>query len=176
MKSVDGFPNLILRQARHDELPVIWRIIQQAIEQRRQDGSGQWQDGYPNENTINHDIQRGYGHVLLNEGAIIAYAAVIFDKEPAYEALAGNWLTTGDYVNIHRIAVANSVKGKGIATSLLALLEQLVVNREIYSIKIDTNFDNSPMLRILTKHGYSYCGEVQYRGTARKAFEKVLGK
>ncbi|MFT4092143.1 MAG: hypothetical protein QM640_00795 [Niabella sp.] len=41
---------------------------------------------------------------------------------------------------------------------------------------VDTNFDNAPMLHILNKLGYIYCGEVFFRGAARKAFEKVLEK
>ncbi len=39
---------------------------------------------------------------------------------------------------------------------------------------MDTNFDNTPMLRILEKLGYTYCGEVYFRGSARRAYEKVL--
>jgi hypothetical protein len=30
------------------------------------------------------------------------------------------------------------------------------------------------MLRVLEKLGYVYCGEVYFRGSARKAFEKKL--
>jgi GNAT superfamily N-acetyltransferase len=175
MRNVDE-SQLILRKARISELPIIWNIIQQAIEQRRQDGSTQWQDGYPNESTITNDIERGYGHVLSNGGAILAYAAIIFDKEPAYEVLKGDWLTNDNYVNVHRVAVVNSGKGKGIATRLFTFAEQLAIDRHVYSIKIDTNFDNKPMLRILDKLGYTYCGEVHYDGSPRKAFEKTLGK
>ena len=43
---------MILRKAAFSELPIIWDILQQAIEQRKQDGSEQWQDGYPNERGI----------------------------------------------------------------------------------------------------------------------------
>ena len=50
----------------------------------------------------------------------------------------------------------------------------VTLESNVYSIKVDTNFDNVPMLRILDKLGYVYCGEVFFRGSARKAFEKVL--
>ncbi|MNL81273.1 hypothetical protein D3C87_2083320 [compost metagenome] len=46
----------------------------------------------------------------------------------------------------------------------------------VYSVKADTNFDNPGMLNIFAKMGYQYCGEVYFRGSARKAFEKVLDK
>ncbi len=173
-KSVGGFAELALRCAQPADSPAIWAIIQQAIEQRRRDGSDQWQDGYPNADTIDRDIQRGYGQVLLRDGHIVAYAAVIFDRDPAYDTIEGHWLTTGEYVNIHRVAVASAAKGSGMAKSLLRLVEGLVVGRGVHSIKIDTNFDNGPMLAVLDKLGYSYCGEVLMRGAYRKAFEKVL--
>ncbi|MFJ1442200.1 hypothetical protein ACILFQ_09880 [Capnocytophaga canimorsus] len=42
------------------------------------------------------------------------------------------------------------------------------------SIKIDTNFDNYAMLKVLEKAKYTYCGTVYFRGTPRMAFEKLL--
>jgi hypothetical protein len=41
---------------------------------------------------------------------------------------------------------------------------------------VDTNFDNLPMLNIFEKLGYTYCGEVYFRGSARRAYEKVLDR
>jgi hypothetical protein len=36
------------RKATPPEIPQIWDILQQAIIRRKNDGSNQWQDGYPN--------------------------------------------------------------------------------------------------------------------------------
>ena len=165
-----------LRKANHSEIPAIWEILQQAIEQRRLDGSQQWQDGYPNPETIANDIKNGHGFVLIDNEEVIAYAAIIFEPEPAYEEIVGKWLTNGEYVVIHRVAVSNTVKGKGIATRLFQLIEQLSIENKVYSIKVDTNFDNIPMLKIMDRLDYTYCGEVFFRGSARRAYEKVLPK
>ncbi|KAF2342714.1 GNAT family N-acetyltransferase [Flavobacterium tistrianum] len=165
---------LSLRKANLSEIPQIWEILQDAIEQRRLDGSSQWQDGYPNELSIKSDIENGYGYVFTEDESILAYAAIIFDKEPAYENIEGKWLTDGDYTVVHRVAVSKLAKGKGIATKLFESIEGLSVENKIYSIKVDTNFDNTPMLKILDRLKYTYCGEVYFRGSARKAFEKRL--
>lgn len=164
----------ILRKAALSEVPQIWNILQDAIEQRRQDGSTQWQDGYPNELTIQNDIKNGYAYVLTENESILCYAAIIFDKEPAYEEIQGKWLTNGDYAVVHRVAASKLAKGKGIATTLFKNIEDICLTNNIYSIKVDTNFDNIPMLKILDKLNYTYCGEVFFRGSARKAFEKKL--
>lgn len=165
---------LSLRKANLSEIPQIWSILQDAIEQRRLDGSTQWQDGYPNELSIENDIKNGYAYVLTENESILCYAAIIFDKEPAYETIEGKWLTNEDYVVVHRVAVSKLAKGKGIATKLFESIEGLSVENNVYSIKVDTNFDNIPMLKILDRLKYTYCGEVYFRGSARRAYEKAL--
>lgn len=167
---------MILRKATLAEIPIIWLILQQAIEQRRKDGSNQWQNGYPNEQTIHDDIDNGYGYVLVENEEIISYGAIIFGIEPAYNELKGKWLTNDDYVVVHRVATSEALKGKGIATHLFKLIENICIEQNVYSIKVDTNFDNIPMIKILNKLGYTYCGEVLYNGFPRKAYEKVLSK
>jgi GNAT superfamily N-acetyltransferase len=166
---------MILRKADFSETHVIWTILQQAIEQRKQDGSDQWQNGYPNEETVRDDINNGYGYVLLDDNVISAYAAILFGIEPAYQNIKGKWLTNGDYVAVHRVATSNAVKGKGVATLLFKMIEDLCLKQNVFSIKVDTNFDNLPMLKILDKLGYTYCGEIFFSGASRKAYEKVLG-
>jgi len=165
---------LQLRKATLSEVPQIWEILQDAIEQRRLEGSKQWQDGYPNELSIENDIHNGYGYVLTENESILCYAAIIFDKEPAYEDIEGKWLTNGDYVVVHRVAVSKLAKGKGIATKLFQKIEDVAVQQKVYSIKVDTNYDNIAMLKILDKLDYTYCGEVYFRGSARRAYEKKL--
>ena len=167
---------MILRKANLTELPLIWSIIQQAIEQRKQDGSKQWQNGYPNELVIEQDIANSQAFVLIENQKIIAYSALIFGIEPAYTEIEGDWLTDDDYAIVHRVAVADSAKGKGIATLLFKMIENLCIKNKVYSIKVDTNYDNVPMLKILENLNYTYCGIVQFTGGSRKAYEKVLHK
>jgi GNAT superfamily N-acetyltransferase len=166
---------MTLRKANLSEAPAIWSILQQAIAQRKQDGSTQWQNGYPNPDSVHEDITNGYAYVLIDKDVIVAYAAIIFGIEPAYTAIRGKWLTDGDYVVVHRVATSNAAKGKGIATHLFKMIEELCLERNVYSIKVDTNFDNIPMLKIMDKLGYTYCGEVFFNAAPRRAYEKVVG-
>lgn len=168
--------NLRLRPATENDHQAIWQMLQDAIAQRRKEGSRQWQDGYPNVETVRADTAQGYGHVLEFEGSAIAYAAILFEIEPAYEAIEGKWLSTGPYAVVHRVATAEAMKGKGVATALFQKIEALVKSRGVPSLKVDTNFDNLPMLKIMDRLGYTYCGEVYFRGAARKAFEKMLNE
>jgi GNAT superfamily N-acetyltransferase len=164
-----------LRLANLSELDTIWEILQDAIAQRKRDGSQQWQQGYPNLETVTKDIQDGYGYVVVENEEVVAYAAIIFGVEPNYAEIKGKWLSEGDYTVVHRVATAEAVKGKGVATQLFVLIEELSRSKGIFSIKVDTNFDNQPMLRILEKLSYTNCGEIFFGGATRMAFEKLLG-
>ncbi|CAM3470745.1 GNAT family N-acetyltransferase [Elizabethkingia occulta] len=162
------------RQAEEKDKDIIWGILQQAIERRKNDGSNQWQDGYPNLQTVENDIAKGQGYVLTLNDEVITYAALIFNDEPAYENIKGEWLTNGDFMVVHRVAVSDKAAGKGIVKKFFGTLDDFARSKKVYSIKVDTNFDNLAMLAILEKLGYAYCGEVVFRESARKAFEKVL--
>lgn len=164
------------RKAVQADLETIWEILQHAIERRRLDGSNQWQDGYPNPGVIQKDLDNDYGYVLTEGNDVVGYCAILINDEPAYAAIEGKWLTNGDFVVYHRVAISTDHLGKGLAQIMLKYIEAFALSHKIHSVKVDTNFDNAGMLRILEKLGYIYCGEVYFRGSARRAFEKVLDK
>ena len=166
--------NLIFRKAEKADAQAIWGILQQAIERRRADGSNQWQNGYPNLKTVHSDIEKNQNYVLESGHKIMATAALIFNYEPAYEKIKGKWLTDSDFYVIHRVAVSDEFLGKGLIQIFFKKMEAFAIQNKVFSIKVDTNFDNPAMLRILEKLGYTYCGEVEFSGSPRKAFEKVL--
>lgn len=162
------------RKATLREQSQIWEILQQAIIRRKEDGSNQWQDGYPNQEVIRKDIEKGAGFVLTEGETIIGYCAVLINDEAEYAKIKGRWLSDNDFVVFHRVAISEKYLGKGLAKKMLGYIEEFAMNKNIYSIKADTNFDNLAMLKIFEKMGYVYCGEVFFRGRPRRAYEKVL--
>ncbi|MEI3790986.1 MULTISPECIES: GNAT family N-acetyltransferase [unclassified Chryseobacterium] len=163
-----------LRKAEIDERDIIWGIIQQSIERRKQDGSTQWQNGYPNLGTVESDIAKGFGYVLTIDGEIAVYVALILNDEPAYSTIEGAWLSDGEFVVVHRVAVDGKFAGQGMVKKLFDHIEDFTRSHGIQSIKVDTNYDNNAMLKILESKGYSYCGEVLLAGGMRKAYEKII--
>lgn len=166
--------NYNFRKATLSDINPIWDILQDAIIRRKNDGSNQWQDGYPNLEVVKKDIEKDTGYVLTEGETIVGYIAVLINDEPAYENIEGEWLTNDDFVLFHRVAIAENYLGKGLAKMMINHIEDFAVENNIKSIKADTNFDNFAMLKIFEKLGYKYCGQVYLRGNPRKAFEKVL--
>ncbi|MGN7758423.1 GNAT family N-acetyltransferase [Chryseobacterium sp. 22532] len=163
-----------LRKAEINDRDIIWGIIQQSIERRKQDGSTQWQNGYPNLGTVESDIAKGFGYVLTIDGEIAVYVALILNDEPAYSTIEGAWLSDGEFVVVHRVAVDGKFAGQGMVKKLFDHIEDFTRSHGIQSIKVDTNYDNNAMLKILESKGYSYCGEVLLAGGMRKAYEKII--
>ena len=162
------------RTATINDIPTIWVILQQAILRRKNDGSNQWQDGYPNLTVIKNDIEKANGHVLLEGENIIGYCAIAINDEPEYLKIDGSWLTNSDFVVFHRVAISTAYLGKNLSKKMIDFIEDYAINLNIKSLKADTNYDNFAMMKILEKSGFKFCGIVFFRGSPRRAYEKVL--
>ncbi|MGI6140515.1 MAG: GNAT family N-acetyltransferase [Caldicoprobacterales bacterium] len=167
---------MLLRKSTPDDLTGIMDIIKQAQTYMNENGIDQWQDNYPDENVISNDIKNCYSYVLVEKGILIGTAAVLFDGEKTYDSIHdGEWLTSGKYAAVHRVAVSSAYRNTGAAAAMMKHIEQLCVQNEVYSIKIDTHEDNLPMRKFLGKCGFQYCGIIYLEdGSKRLAFEKLL--
>lgn len=168
---------LLFRPAVAADVDAVMAIIRAAQEMMRLAGSQQWQDGYPDREHILGDVAGKRGYVLCDAAGAAAYGAVAFDGEPAYDALAGEWPggAGAPYVVVHRLAVAERARRRGVAAEFMHRVERLAKSRGVDLFRIDTNFDNDRMLALLRREGFVRCGEVSYRGGSRLAFEKRIG-
>ena len=166
--------NYHFRNAEISETSEIWAILQHAIIRRKKEGSNQWQDGYPNLEVIKKDIEKGYGYVLTEDEKTIGYCAILINDEPEYEKIEGKWLTNSDFVVFHRIAIAEKYLGKKQSKKIIEFIEDFARKMNIKSLKADTNHDNFAMIKIFEKSGFTFCGAVHFRGSPRRAYEKVL--
>ena len=163
-----------LRPATITDLPRMWEMILQAKAQMYRENKQQWDESYPLPEHLQADIDKGYAHVLEEEGKVIAYGAIAFDGEPAYDSIDGKWLSVQPYVVLHRLAVADEAKRKGVAVRFFQEVKNLALSQGIHSFKVDTNFDNVYMHKVLAKCGFSYCGEIHYPRGNRWGYELIF--
>lgn len=151
-------------------------VIKQAQEYFKEKGIDQWQNNYPNSDTINNDISNGHSYVLLKDDNIVATVAVSFDGEITYNNIhGGKWLTDDKYAVIHRIAVDNTYKGLGLSSEIIKRIEELCLSKDVHSIKVDTHKENLPMQKVFKKNNFEYCGIIYLLdGNERIAFEKIF--
>ena len=118
------------RKTIEEDTDYIMNIIKQAQEYFKEEGIDQWQNNYPNYETIKNDINNGESYVLIENNNIIATIAVSFKGESTYSKIYnGQWLTNDRYAVIHRVAVDNSYKGLGISSKIIKYVELLCLDK-----------------------------------------------
>ena len=160
-----------IRLAFPNEVDAIMQVIEEAKKCLAEAGSTQWQNGYPNADTVIEDIISGQAYVALDEGELLAYAAVTKSPEKAYEAIYdGNWEgRESEYLVFHRIAVASDVQGQGVAQTFL---EGLIEGFDYLDFRSDTHAKNKAMQHIFEKLGFKQVGKVPVDGE-RLAYQKI---
>ena len=136
----------------------------------------QWQDGYPTREIISSDIIGSINYIVELNGIVVATAVISFDGEPTYSVIRGRgWLNENRYAVVHRIAVADKCRRKGIAKEILYYAEELCRERGVADIRIDTHCDNVAMRSLLKKMGYTHCGRITLTsGAFREAYHKEV--
>lgn len=137
-------------------------------------GIDQWQDGYPNLDSVKEDIAMGRGYFIMKDSEPAGYLCLDFGGEPAYEALEGKWLKKGAYGVIHRMAIGDAYRGMGLSDTAFGLAVALCREKGVFSLRADTHADNLKMQHILSKQGFAYCGIVWYGTGRRLAYEKTI--
>ena len=164
------------RKAVEADANSIINIIIQAQTYFKENGINQWQDNYPNFETVKNDIINENGYVLLKDNNVVGIVAVTFEVEKNYESIYdGEWISNREYAVIHRIAVDTNYKGLGLSSVIIKNIEETCLNRGVHSIKVDTHKKNASMQKLLYKNKFQYCGIIYLEDKSiRIAFEKIL--
>ena len=165
-----------IRKTEMKDIEAVMQVINKAKNYLKQNNIDQWQEGYPCDATIKEDIDCGSSYVGIIDGNVVGTIAITFEREEHYDCIRdGQWRNkNGVYGVIHRIAVDDSYKGKGIALQLMNLAEELA-DSSVKSIRIDTHKENKAMQAAIKKAGFEYCGLVTLpSGGERMTFEKLI--
>ena len=160
--------------ATKEDIDSILTIINQAKSYFKSQNINQWQDGYPNNDSILMDIENNESFVVKEDNKVIATCMVSIQKEPTYQKIyEGKWINTNPYLVIHRVAVRNDFKGKQVASFMIN--QAIKMYPDIKNVRMDTHHDNLSMQRLLKKNNFKYCGIIYLlSGDPRKAYQKVI--
>ena len=139
-------------------------------------GNPQWVKGFPDENDVRGGIFGGILFCVIAKDEIAAVFAAV-DHDGNYDEIEGKWLTKGNYLAVHRVAVSEKYRGSGAAKFVLNYAaEELARTRGKTSIRIDTHEMNKPMRSLLASQGFTECGNVYISRdySLRIAYEKIL--
>ena len=159
-----------IRTATVADLPAIMTVLKAGRGIMLASGNlNQWPEGYPTEEMVRRDIGPGYGKVMEEEGAVVAYFACIPSPDPTYAVIYDGAWTDDEkpYYVVHRIASFPEVHG--VFKTMMEYLDALTDN-----IRIDTHKDNRIMQHNLSKYGFEYCGIIHIAsGAERLAYQRL---
>lgn len=191
-----------MRRAVTADIEQILAITDSARQFQRQCGFRQWEDNYPAYDNIAADIAAKGAYIFENEytdediasntfgnegiADIVAEAADVVEREnivaygyltegdAEYDRLSHIWHYPGPYGVIHRLAIAPSFRGQGLAAEIFAMSEAHLAAQGLRAIRIDTGRDNIVMQRILSRAGYACRGLHHFSWGSRLAYETLL--
>ncbi len=169
-----------MRQATMADLDEIMTIIDGAKAQLAAAGSPQWQDGYPNRDTLTRDLEAEAVVVLMSNGRIAGTASLIVGVEPTYATVYdGEWAApTAAYATIHRIAISRDFAGAHLGRIFFATILTHLYAQGLRWVRLDTHRQNRAMQHLATTFGFSHRGTIRIdhgEDRDRLAYEVNLG-
>ena len=170
----------MIKLVNKEEINQVMEIINDAKELLKKD-SLQWQQGYPNENTMLNDINSNnlYGYYI--DDYLVGVVSLIIGLDINYtEIYQGEWVypASENDLTIHRIAVRKNYHKKKIGDSLMKHAIKVAKENNIKTIKIDTHIKNIPMQTLSLNNGFIYRGVILLKrdevDNSRLAYELCL--
>ncbi len=187
---------IYLRRAQAQDLAAIMKIIDDAKNLLKKNGSPQWQNGYPNRETFAQDIATQTNWVLINGNKVAATATLQLTPEPTYRNITqgqwqqpdepyatihrvGQWQQPDEpYATIHRVAISSNYRGQGLSKLLFSNLLTVGQMQGIKNFRIDTHRNNKAMQHIVENFNFKRRGIIKVNDQndpERLAYELNLG-
>ncbi len=157
--SIMPFLTPLLRPATAADLPAILQLVRQVVPLMQAAGNQQWNRDYPNATVFEQDLAAGHLWVAELASELAGVAALTRNAQDPEYAQA-DWDPAAPAVVVHRLAVAPTAQGRGVAQALLTQAEQLAVAYGFNLVRVDTNSENAATQRLFPKLGYRFAGEI----------------
>ena len=173
--------NIWIHKVSINDIPKVMTITNSAKSLLKKNGSLQWQQGYPNEETFTNDIKNGNLYGIYEDNELMGYGAYIFGKDLNYvEIEGGKWeIPANDKdMAIHRVAVDENCHGKKYGVKILQYGINYAKKYGCLTVKVDTHKNNIPMQKCISKAGFVYRGIIKILteklDNLRLAYEIIL--
>ena len=126
----------------------------------RQNGIDQWDENYPDRQSIENDLQTQTLFVY-KEGEQIA-GIIVLNEHQDEEYGQVKWSTSEENRNlvVHRLAVLPEHQGKGLARKLMDFAESFAKEKKYDAIRLDTFSQNPRNQKFYGNRGYNNLGPV----------------
>lgn len=151
----------MIRKANISEIDQVLAITKACGEKMKADGIFQWNEIYPNAEAFQKDFERGELYVYISENIVLGCIVISTVMDEEYKSV--KWLTPNiNNYYIHRLAVHPKHQGKGIARNLMDFAEELAVQKNIVSVRLDTFSKNIRNQKFYKARGYKQLENIYF--------------
>jgi GNAT superfamily N-acetyltransferase len=165
--------NAVIRKATAADAGTLLQLVRDCVAAMRAAGIEQWDELYPNAETIERDTVAGTLHVLCDGDTISASITIDQNMDPLWQDL--RWSTDSEpAVAVHRLMVHPKWQGHGLAKRLMLHAETVARENGFHSIRLDTFLQNPAAMALYPRLGYRRTGTAMMRKGEFAGFEKLL--
>lgn len=166
---------MIIRKAEISDLENIMLMYKSCVTGMIANGIDQWDESYPNTEIIMGDLIAQTYFVAIENEIIIAGINIDQNQDDTY--LAIDWKDKkNQFLVVHRLAVKVEFWSDGIGKSLMLFTENLVIEKRLNSIRLDTYSGNPKAMEFYRRLGYRELGTIDLKPDKDKyhCFEKII--
>ena len=166
---------MIIRKANKSDLGNIMLMYNSCVNGMLKNGIDQWDSSYPNVDVILADLKARTYFVAEENGEIIGGINIDQNQDDTYLAL--DWEDErNQFLVVHRLAVKVEFWNDGIGKSLMLFTENLVTEKGLNSIRLDTYSGNPKAMEFYRRLGYRELGTIDLKPNKDKyhCFEKII--
>lgn len=165
--------NLSFRFANKEDLPVLFDLYKRGIEGMQKAGIDQWDNEYPNTQTITDDVENCDLHLCICDGEIAAAFALNREVEEEYKT--ASWeKPKAHFIAMHRLCVSPGLERRGIGRACMLEIERFAKENGFDAIRLDTFSKNTKALPMYESLGFKAVGEAFWSKGRFIIFEKNL--
>ena len=166
---------MIIRKAQTSDLGNIMLMYKSCVAGMLKNSIDQWDETYPNAGIIIEDLIAQSYFVALENGIIIGGINIDQNQDETYLEIDWEDKSNSSLV-VHRLGVKEEFWKKGIGKKLMIFAENLVVEKGLKSIRLDTYSGNPKAMEFYRRLGYSELGTIDLKPEKDKyhCFEKII--
>lgn len=151
----------MIRKAEKTDIESLINITQACAKSMIDHGIFQWNEHYPSKSAFINDLNRKELYVLEVNSKVIGCVVISTFIDEEYVPV--KWLTPNkNNIYIHRLAIHPNLQGKGYAQQLMSFAEQLAIDNNYSSIRLDTFSQNKRNQKFYELRGYKRLGDIYF--------------
>ena len=166
---------MIIRKAQTSDLGNIMLMYKSCVAGMLKNSIDQWDETYPNAGIIIEDLIAQSYFVALENGIIIGGINIDQNQDETYLEIDWEDKSNSSLV-VHRLGVKEEFWKKGIGKKLMIFAENLVVEKGLKSIRLDTYSGNPKAMEFYINLGYQQLGHIYLKEGKNEyyCFEKII--